>query len=211
MRTEVIDPADGQPVALAGFKDYLRIDGDDEDGILATFIKTATAHIEKEVDICLMERSVRDTHHGIEQSWPDIPEGYTVGAYMPRSQACIQLQARPLLAVTSIEYLAQGSTDWQVWSADNYTVDRSRPFARVAPATGRHWPTDLAQGESLRVNYRVGYGDNPNDVPSPLSMAVTTMAAHLYNSRGDAVPRLEQPTTPRLVATLIDEYRVVSV
>ena len=204
MRTEIIDPNDSQAVTEDTVKEHLRIDGDEENGVIKSFIEAAVRHVEEDINQALITRTLRSTIERIEQCWPTIPEGYTVGPYMPTAQAYIELETRPLISVTSIEYWTKGATDWTTWDASEYTVSRSRAFARIAPATGHAWPTNLREGDALRINYTAGYGTNPAHVPADIRLAVTTLAGHMYTNRGE-----KEAGIPDLVDSLLQKHRFI--
>ena len=198
MKTENItqpEPA----VTVDTVKGHLRLEGSRDDGIISEFIGSAVAHVETTASIALMQRQVRTTLDGIRQSWPPIAPGYSIAPYMPTSQAYIELQARPLIAVTSIEYFTKGGTDWTTWDASEYVVsDTPGGFARIGPADGHQWPSNLRQGNALRVDYTVGFGDNLFNIPNDLRLAVTKLAVHLYTSRGE-----DDATPPAVIQRLI--------
>ena len=185
MRTEVITPPVAQPVTEDTLKNHLRIDGDDENLTLKTVIEAATAQVETDARLSLVTRAMRTTIDRIAQTWPDFPPGISYGPEPYSYQQFIQLEARPLIAVTSIEFnTTPGSDTWTTWEPSEYRVENlTGQFARISPV--KQWPQGLRDGNALRVDYTVGYGDNPNSIPNDIRLAITHLAAHLYNQRGD--------------------------
>ena len=204
MRTEVLTPPTKTPVDSTAVKAHLGLKGDNDNALIETFIATATDYIEQKTSLDIMQRTRRTTLDRIQQHWPDFPPGITYGPEPHVAQAYIQLGARPLISVESIEYnTVVGSDTWTPWDAANWrTVDRGRAdFSRIYPV--RSWPENLRDGNALRIDYTTGFGDNPNDVPQSLRSAVTLLAAHFYTDREGAM------SVPAIVERLIDPHRYI--
>lgn len=58
MKTTVIVPPEGEPVALSAVKDYLRIGHEGEDALVGSLIGSARARLEAELDMALVARAL---------------------------------------------------------------------------------------------------------------------------------------------------------
>lgn len=179
-----------EPVTLEEAKAQLRIDGDEEDALLATLITVARLHIERSLDRCL-----------ITQSW-----AWYLDAW-PRALH-IALPMAPVQAVTAITTFAVDDAE-SAFDADDYFVDADGEPARVVLRGALAWPTPGRRANGIKVAFTAGYGDTGGDVPAPLRQALLMLVAHWQERREpvalDAAP-LEVPAT---VAALLAPYRRV--
>jgi len=61
-----------------------------------------------------------------------------------------------------------------------------------------------AQGD-ITIDFTAGFGETPEDIPTPLRQGLLLLLAHLYEFRGEASP----PGFPMMVDALIQPYRGV--
>jgi uncharacterized phiE125 gp8 family phage protein len=149
------------PVALADFKVHQRIAFDDDDAYVEGLLDAATEAVEKLTGKVMLPRAFERVLCG----------------FTPALE--IRLRHRPLVSVTSIEYVdTAGET--QTLAADRYTLDLER--ARIYPAWGTCWPAARLHPGSVTVAYVAGY-ENAAAVPRTLKQAVTHLAALWYAAR----------------------------
>ncbi len=55
--------------------------------------------------------------------------------------------------------------------------------ARIVTAYGKCWPCPRCEHEAVRIEYRCGYGDAPDDVDAAIRHAMRLMISHLYQNR----------------------------
>ena len=138
MAIRVVTPPAIEPVTLTELKAHLRITHDDEDSILATYLKAARMYAET----TLCWRAF------IEQELELVTDRF------PRA---FQLPRPPLQGVTSITYRIEDGTVETVDPA-NYIVDTESEPGRVIPAVDETWPTDtLFPLNAVRARYTAGY------------------------------------------------------
>lgn len=167
MALVLISPPSSLPVSLATAKEFLRVDGNEDDALISSLIAAAVASLDGECGE--LGRAL------IAQTWRLDLDGF------PRT--AIELPLPPTIEVVSVSYVgADGAAAPMV--ADDYIVTGagSYGFARVTPSSGR-WPV----GSSVSVTFRAGFGDDGDAVPADLRGAILARVALAYAMRESAV------------------------
>ena len=208
--TQVITPSPADPVTLTDVKSHLRIDDTDKtnDAALTNLIPAAVEMIEKDLGLCMMQRTVETTINALTPVYEHLREGWVTGPDLQRYQGFITLTARPIIDVTSVNYFTNANDDPNLWDAANYKVDKARHYARIRVAPGRSWPQNLRSVDGLRIRYTVGFGDRAADVPASLRVAVMTLVGHLFEYRGDSA---QSVAIPSQVSLLTSSYRLSNI
>lgn len=133
--------------------------------------------------------------------------------YFPRA---IGLPYPPLQSVTSITYVdAAGVT--QTWAGADYTVDVSDDFARIYPAYGLDYPTELRDiPRGIKVRFVVGYGSTPETLAAPLAasapaaarQAIKLIVGDFYKNREESIVGNIASNVPFPARTLLSTLRV---
>lgn len=148
-------------VGLAECKAALRLERDDEDGVLAGHIRTAMALCEAFIGQWLIERE-GEQRLACDLAWPNL--------------AWQRLQASPVQAITGVflagEALAAG------WESD-IGADGSGWVRLIGLPPG-------ASPATLVVRFRAGLGTDWNSVPEPLRAGVVRLVSHLFSHRDAA-------------------------
>jgi uncharacterized phiE125 gp8 family phage protein len=189
-----------EPVTLAEARAHLRLDHNDEDGLLAGYLLAARQHIEGETRRALSQQTLQ---YRIDRDWPTAWIG---GA----SRDGIALPRAPLRSVVGIEYVDPVG-DTQTLPASQYQVARandSKLEGLILPAYGVTWPRVREQFEAITVTFVAGYGGSLA-LPEPLRQAILLLTAHFYENRepvnvGNIVTEI-----PLTVASLVFPYRVL--
>jgi uncharacterized phiE125 gp8 family phage protein len=176
-----------EPITLAEAKQFLRVEHDDDDDVIAALIAGARIHIEANTRRALVTQTWRLTR----DVWPDC--------------AFLAVLPVPLVSLDAARvYRSDGTTlaiDTDAFALDTVAAPARLIFARGAlPA-----PERAASG--VEIDITCGYG-NAEDVPEPLRQAVRLLVAHWYENRG--LIGGEVAILPQTVAALIAPYRVVS-
>lgn len=169
-------PAEG-PVTLDALRTYLRIDGTDDDALLAPVLLAARQHIAQRCGRILAVESWRMRL----DAWP---EGQRV-----------QIPLVPFRRVLAARvYDATGVAADIPASAIVASVPSEPAYALFsgAPAPG------LPQG-GIEIDFEAGY-ESAADVPAALTLAVLRMAARLYETRGDEQSAMRDDTLDALIA-----------
>lgn len=149
-----------EPVAVADLKLSLRVDGTDEDVLLALMITTARIRCEE-----LTRRSL------IASNWKLTLDGFDELCEIPRP---------PLIAVTAIKYVDPAGAQ-QTLDPSAYRVDATSAPARIEPVD--QWPATAARFGAVEVTFSAGYGPNAVDVPQTLRQWITLAAGDFYANR----------------------------
>lgn len=190
MPTTRLTPATAppEPVTLARAKEHLRISFADQDGYVSDLIATARAEAENRV-----QRSL-------------VPSPYRLALdCFPQGFDCITLAMPPVQQVTAVTYwTAAGQT--AALAPSQWLLDGISEPARLVPAPGTHWPTDVqARPGAVWVDYTAGY-PTPDAVPLPIKQWILLAIGDMDAQRNRSS---ERPFVPQLFAdSLLDVYRI---
>lgn len=192
MRTSLVTPPALEPVSLEEAKAHLRVDGDDEDVLIANLITAAREWAEAYTDRAF-----------ITQTWDaTFDDGFP---------ACVELYHPPLIGVTSVTYV-DGFGVSQTLAADQYRVDAPagpKPFpGRVSRAYGVSWPSTQPVNDAVSIRYQAGYGGAAEDVPAAIRSALLLLIGELYKTREDTVTGTIISSVPMGVEALLWPFRV---
>lgn len=156
-----------EPVSLDEAKAHLRIDGTDEDALIASLISAAAARLDGRDGVlgrCL-----------ITQSWR-----LTLDGFAPE----IELPLPPVQSVDSIVYDAPDGSE-QTLASESYRALGlgDAASARLRPTPGLGWPPVATASATVRITLTAGYGPQPADVPEPIRTAIKMHVGHLFEHR----------------------------
>lgn len=167
-----ITPPAAEPLALADIKAHLRIDGAEEDGLLAGLIKVAREHLERVTGLALVSQRWRL----YLDAWP--------------ASGALEIARGPVLSVEAIRAFDDGGAESALALAGHVLDGVRRParlWLRSRPAAGQAI-------NGVEVDFTAGFGESGADVPDTLKRAMLVHAAHMYEFRG-AVPLEMQPAS----------------
>lgn len=187
-RTLITAPA-VEPVSATEAKAHLRVDGSDEDTLIASLITAARQEVEKYTGRAL-----------ITQTWE------VSGPAFPWGGAAIELPRPPLQTVSSVSYL-DAAGDTQVWASSNYTVDAPAgdfaPKGMIIPTPAAFYPATVAHPLAVTVRFVAGFGDAGSDVPEVYRRALLVLLAHLFENREAVVTGAIAVDIPQSFRTLL--------
>lgn len=178
--------AAGEPLEVAAVKEFLRIEGDDEDGLLATLIASARSHVEDVCGIRLAAQTVELAADG----WADL-------AAVP---------VGPVTGVTSIVYDDRAGVE-QVLDPAVYELAGAVLSHGIRTKVGQAWPCDVRHASgSIRVTLEVGYAA----LPGAIEIALKLMCGDLYKNRETGVVGTvsSEIKSSMRVDALLSNYRV---
>jgi uncharacterized phiE125 gp8 family phage protein len=117
----------------------------------------------------------------------------------------IELAATPVVSVESIKYYNDSDVQ-STWETSNYYVDTFSEPARIVLRQGGTYPTDLRVSNGIEINFTVGYGTSPANVPEAIKVAIFQYITYLYEHRGDDEQSIQPP---KAIRSLLDPYRVL--
>jgi hypothetical protein len=173
-------------VSLADMKDYLSVDGTDEDAIITAMIKAATIKAQNFTGKSFITQTLKKTMDYFSSNSQPMYQGgcgqSDGNVYLPgtQSQEPVDLPNGPLQSVTSLTTYALDNTS-TVFTASNYFVDTAGQ--RVCLNSGQVWPDSLRECAAVEIVYIAGYGDNASDVPEDIAEAIKQIVAVMYEER----------------------------
>jgi uncharacterized phiE125 gp8 family phage protein len=155
-----------EPVTLAEAKAWVKVDGADEDALLATLITAARLHLESVTGRALLT-----------QSWRLVLDAWPAGGE-------VRLPVAPLSALTAIRAFDEDGDEHTIGLAQFLVEPGGTPVRLVLPATVAGMPV-LRQRFGIEIDYVAGFGEAA-DVPQELKQALLVLVAHWFEHR-DAV------------------------
>lgn len=194
MPYQLVTAPEKEPVSVDEAANFLRIDDDlraDDELLQHVLIPAARRHAEHLTNRVL-----------ITQTWQLLLDGWP---------ACgIELERCPVQAVTQVETLDDAGA-WGTVAPSVYAADFASAPARLAPRFGQYWPAASWTMGSVRITFRAGYGDAPEDVPEGIRSWMLMRINSLWQFRGESeallVGRLEKPA---FVDGMLDPYKVIA-
>jgi uncharacterized phiE125 gp8 family phage protein len=183
---KVLD-ASTEPVSLAEAKLHLRVDHDEEDGLIQGLITAARQLAEGE-----MQRTL------ISTTWQMTTDAFG---------DALRLEWPRVLGVESLQFVAE---DGQLATLDpaDYVLDNSNDVspAYLVPAFGCAWPATRAEINAVRVRYVAGFGSSPVDVPQQIKQWILLHVGAMYANR-EAVAGKQMTALPYLCG-LLEPFKV---
>jgi uncharacterized phiE125 gp8 family phage protein len=146
--------------SLDELKEYLRIGGSGEDGLLERLLRSATALCEQFVGQWLILGEARETVLA-DGGWQ-------------------RLSARPVAAILGVEAVAPDG-EAVALAADAYAIDIDAAgdgWVRGQPLDGRR---------VLKVRYQAGMAEDADGLPEPIRQGIVRLAAEHFSARESEV------------------------
>lgn len=199
-------PPQRKAISLGFAKRHLRIDHDDDDDLLRTYIRAATSWVEKFTGRALITTqyvmAVGD--QPIANAWPMTPSPLMVlplaYSWPPMHPRPIRLLRAPYQAFGGIEVIDPDGTT-ETLSPTQYWLDAASEPARFS-MTGSF---GLLRGRHLQVTFTAGYGDTHKQIPADIRLAIAMLTAYIYENRGD----MTMEAMPDWAEAMLFNYRLV--
>lgn len=179
-----------EPVSTANAKIYARIDGSDDDTLVASLIVAARQKVEQ-----ITRRAL------LTQTWDLYLDAFPF--------ADIIVPKPPMQSVTSITYTDTNGTT-QTWSSSDYTADTDSEPARIVPAFGEDYPGTRDEIKAVKITFKAGYGDAATAVPDAIITAVKMLVTTWYDHRDAIVEGTSAQEVPLTVDAILASYRIPS-
>lgn len=178
-----------EPIALGEAKQFIRVEHDDDDDVIAALIAGSRVHIEAQTRRALMTQSWRLTR----DCWPQCGR--------------LALLPVPLVTLDAVRvYKADGST--QSVDLAGFALDKAAAPAMLAFTRGA-LPAPQRPVGGIEIDITCGYGAAA-DVPEPLRQAIRLLVAHWYENRAMVAIGQEIAVLPATASALIAPYRVLA-
>ena len=172
-----------EPVGLADLKAWLRIDADDEDGLITALITSARLSLETATGKAFITQSWRL----VLDQWPGPP--------------VVNVPLAPLQSLTAARiYNADGTTS--ALNIDDFLIETA---ALQTPRITlfKRQPPPLRPVSGIELDVVAGYGSDGSMVPATLILALKLLVAFWFENRGDepsGIPLRWPDEISRLVA-----------
>jgi uncharacterized phiE125 gp8 family phage protein len=187
MRRFIVNGPAVEPLTLVETKRWLRVDHDDDDGLILSLIRAARERVEARTGRAL----VAQTWRVVMDRWP--------------AEQHLRLPLMPVLSVTAIRLL-DGSGVASVVAASAYTLDSfsEPPVLRLTgiPQPGR-------ERNGIEIDLVAGYGVNPADCPDSIRQAMRLLVGSAYEQRGPERASNNRASEDEAVNALLAPYRVI--
>ena len=160
--TKLVADATTEPMTTAEAKLHCRIDGSDEDTLVASWITAARRKVEQDTGRALP----RQTHDQLLDAFPS-------------NRRAIVVPFPPLVSVTVFSTDTAGVET--TLDATNYVLDIATEPGRVGLSDSGNWPTALRAFQPGRVRLVCGYADG--QIPQDLVRAVALVVGWLSERR----------------------------
>jgi uncharacterized phiE125 gp8 family phage protein len=168
-----------EPISLSEMKEYLRIDDDAQDELVAGLIKAARLMVEATSRRIL-----------IEQQWRVVLDRW------PRDGR-VMLPVSPVMAVDGIKVFGASGEEIEI-PETSFTFDGMGDPPSIAVTDA---PAPAKARNGIFIDLRAGYGAAPDAVPATLKLAIKILVAHWFENRGDVVgEQILPPEATALVA-----------
>jgi uncharacterized phiE125 gp8 family phage protein len=183
MAWQVITAPDSEPLTLADAKAQLRVDGSDDDPLIASLIAEAREYVERTCNRALMP-----------QTWRLRRDHFGAGVLM--------LSGGPFRGIVSVTYRDPAGAE-QVLPNSDYIADLAEP-ARIQPVT--QWPATANRIDAVTIEADVGYA-TAAAVPAPIKRAILMLITHWYENRAAVNVGNITSELPLAVDALLFPYR----
>ena len=153
------------PITLSEVKAQLGVEGPDDDVILTRIINVAVAYTDAQGAL---------GQAMITQTWAQ-----WMGANPTQS---IKLMLGPVQSVSAVKYYDVDG-NLQTDSLSKYEVFGTGLTTTVQPKSGETWPVAQDRADAIKIEFVVGYGDAPADVPDTVRHAMLLLVGHWYDHR----------------------------
>lgn len=176
-----------EPVSLSEAKAAAKIDIDDDDALIQSYITMSREYVESILDVALV-------HQVLEARYDTFPLWEII---LPRPPMAPQ-------AVT-VEYRDEGGVMRTLSSASNhFQVDSYATPGRIYPLYNGVWPAVRGDENSVIVRWTAGYGSSGANVPAVPKQLIMLQTAHLYENRQPVVSGYSQVlSVPQTFETLL--------
>ncbi len=163
-----------EPINLEDAKAHLRVDTEDDDGMILSLITVARQYAETITGRAL----ITQTWNYYLDDWP-VDKDY------------IEMPLPPLASSTSIQYTDYNATVTTAGTSQ-YIVDTNSIPGRIVLAYGETWPTvTLYPSNPIKILFTCGHG-TPDDVPEAIKQGMKIDLSDMYENRESII--IGQPT-----------------
>ncbi len=177
------------PVTVSEIKEFARIDGNDEDSILETFLSGVVNNVENYLGRALITR----TYKLIMDEW---------------NQREIELMYPPLISVSSVNTVDESNVE-TVYDSDYYYVITESIPGRLIIKKDSDMPTNTERDYAgFNIKYIAGYG-SASSVPKQIKIAIMQWVTMIYEKRSMTSNEVLENEPPPEVAKILRPFRII--
>jgi uncharacterized phiE125 gp8 family phage protein len=193
MALKQITPPTQGCITLVEAKAHLRVDFEDDDLLIKSYINAATEMCEQVTGRAIMP-----------QTWLLTAPSFWIDKFGVLTRI-------PVATVESIKYLDMAGADI-VLPSTCYALDNfdDSGFAYLNPAFGEVWPSARVVDNSVRVTYTAGY-PNAASVPESIKNWIKLVVGSMYENREHQTVERGTVLSLGFADRMLDRYRVWSI
>lgn len=204
-KLQLVTAPANQAISTDNAKNFLRIDGTDDDALVAIQVKAATRRLEQLVDQKFITQTwdifYDNVPHKIKDQWWDGTREGHINQMIGEVRE-LKLPIGPVQSVTGVYTYDEDDVEY-IFASTNYSVDTAGPQGRIALKLGQTWPTTVLRPvNGFKVRAVVGMSADENGLPEDIKEAIKQFTAIIYEHRGDEMPKI-----PPAVSMLLEPYR----
>lgn len=161
---KVVTQPTTEPVTVNECKTFSRIDTDEEDTLIESFILSARMAAEEYMGRALIRQTIRT----IMDFWPD---------------DVVELPRPPLISVDKVAALDEDDTETE-YDSDNYYLITEATPGKLVIKRDVTWPTNTSRDYGrFVIESKHGYGTDAGDVPEPIREGIKLWVGVIYATR----------------------------
>lgn len=169
------------PLDLDFVKNYLKVDGTEDDAFITFLINATAEYVQKYTGRTLINTQYQTYRNGFEN-------GYNIYTYsrVGYGDCCgIELKRSPFVSLDSFTYKNKSNVETVVDPSLYYVTDKA-DYSSILLLPNKQYPTDvLCIQQSVKILFTAGYGTDQTDIPADLQEAMLQIIADMYTNRGD--------------------------
>lgn len=201
-----------EPLDLATAKNYLKVDGNNDDALITDIIIAARMNAESYTKRAFINQDWRIWLN----EWPSSPSGRWYDSnvqQLPKSLTTgrgeIQIPIAPLVTTIMVRTWDQNNVATVVDALNYRSISYTGAYAQrgvLKPISTQTWPTGtvLRNIDPIEIIFTAGYGATANDVPAPIKQAILYDVAEIYEQRGK-----DCGTCCSLSRSLLQRFRIM--
>jgi len=178
-------------ITSAEVKNWLRIDGSDDDTVISTLLKASHNWAKRYTARSITTQTLKLSIDSVYDTDIPVKEGNYVGIDQDITRRSILLPQSPVASISSVKYYDDADTE-STFASSKYYLDSAGVPARFVLRNGESYPTGLRVANALEITYVAGYG-GASDVPDDIKHACLIYTAWLFEHRGDGTERMSAP------------------
>lgn len=174
-------------IDLQVVKDYLKIDGTDDDAYITLLIQAVGNFFQDYTGRTLLTTTY--------ETFRDFFNCYFL------------LKKSPFQSVESIEYLKDNTLT--LVDSSIYYATKESIYSSILLAQNKSWPSDAdCRLQAIKITFKAGYGDTSADIPQEIIIGMLQHIADLYENRGDCNDCRCVEKLPSATKLVYDLYKI---